>query len=105
MNNKSIVADIFDPHGARKYPYISHVEDLLGGIGRVIYPDGDYQFGEYDKNDTLVVYSPKLPEPELEQFCKENFERYEQHYNEHQELIDNYEPAPPIGVFWCLNNG
>lgn len=97
---KSTVADVFDPHGARKYPYIAHVEDLLGGIGRVIYPDGDYQFGEYDKNDTLVVYSPKLPEPELEQFCKENFERYEQHYNAHQELIDNYEQAPPIGVFW-----
>ena len=103
MNKKSIIADIFDPHGARKYPYIAHIEDLLGGIGCVIYPDGDYQFGEYDKNDTLVVYSPKLPEPELEQFCKENFERYEQHYNAHQELIDNYEQAPPIGVFWCLN--
>lgn len=89
----------FDPEGAKKYPYITYVEDLLGGIGQVIHQDGDCQFAEYDKG-TLIVYSPKLPEPKLEQFCKEHIQRYEQHYNEHQELIDNCEQAPAIEVFW-----
>ncbi len=89
----------FDPEGSKKYPYTTCVEDLLGGIGQVIHPDGDCQFAEYDK-DTLVVYSPKLPEPELELFCKEHIERYKQHYKTHQALIDNYEQAPSIEVFW-----
>lgn len=96
-NNQEVV--YFDPEGAKKYPHIAHVEDLLGGIGQVIHLDGDCQFAEYDK-DTLVVYSPKLPESELEQFCKEHIGRYEQHYNKHQELIDNYEQAPVIEAFW-----
>jgi len=90
----------FEPARIKETPYIARVEDMLGGIGQVIHPDGQIQFAEYDCKDNLHVYSPKLPELELEQFCKEHFEQYRQHYKKHKALIDAYEQSPPITDFW-----
>ena len=36
----------FDPAGADTYQNITAVEGLLGGVGRLVFPDGTLQFAE-----------------------------------------------------------
>lgn len=47
----------------------------------------------------MILFSPRLPEPELEEFCRLNIKMYEQHYQQHKEAIDNFETRP-ITQFW-----
>lgn len=89
----------FDPAGADKYPNITAVEGLLGGVGRLVFPDGTLQFAE---NETYpdVVYSPRLSIDELEEFCKSNLKRYEAYFDEHFDAIDAGDELQPITRFW-----
>ena len=88
----------FRPDKTKESPHITEVEILLGGIAQSMYSDGTYQFADQDCTPA-VVYSPRLPEPELEEFCRENIERYRHHYEQNKEAIDNLE-TPPIEKFW-----
>lgn len=88
----------FCPDKTLESPFITEVEMLLGGIPQLIFPDGTQQFADQDCSPT-VIYSPRLPEPELEAFCRSNIERYQLHYEQNKEAIDNYE-TPAIKPFW-----
>jgi hypothetical protein len=89
----------FDPEGAKSYPNTSMVEDLLGGVGILCFPDNTVQFAE---NETYpdVVYSPRLTNPELEQFCLENLAEYERYFETNRDAIDKGDDLPPIEQFW-----
>lgn len=91
-------AHFFRPDKTAQSPFITEVEILLGGIPQLMYPDGTQQFADQDCSP-VVVYSPRLPEPELEVFCRENIEHYRQHYALHKQAIDEYE-TPAIVPFW-----
>jgi hypothetical protein len=89
----------FDPDGSENYPAITAVEGLLGGVGRLVFPDGTMQFAE---NDTYpeIIFSPRLTEPELEAFCQSNMDRYEAYFEVNFEAIDEGGDLPPIERFW-----
>jgi hypothetical protein len=89
----------FDPEGAKKNPNIAMVEGLLGGIGLLCFPDQTVQFAE---NETYpdIVYSPRMSEKDLEQFCKANISVYEAYFDENFEAIDQGDYLPPIHKFW-----
>lgn len=89
---------IFEPGKSKTFPNITKVELLLGGIPQVMFPDGTLQFADQDQRP-VVIYSPRLLEPELEEFCRQNIKIYEQHYQDHKEAIDNFE-TQPIVPFW-----
>jgi hypothetical protein len=88
----------FRPDKSKETPFIAEVELLLGGIPQLIFPDGTYQFANQDSKP-VIVYSPRLPELELEAFCRENIERYKQHYAQHKQSIDEFQ-TPTIMPFW-----
>ena len=56
-------------------PFITEVEMLIGGVPRIMYPDGTEQFAD-DETDTLLIYSPRLTEIEFEAFWELNIEDY-----------------------------
>ncbi|SHO23807.1 Putative transmembrane protein [Moritella viscosa] len=89
----------FNPDGGNTHPNIAMVEGLLGGVGRLVFPDGTVQFAE---NETYpdVVYSPRLTEDELEVFCESNLSKYEAYFETNIEAIDKGDELPPINVFW-----
>ncbi len=96
MTNETIT---FDPAGADNHPHIAAVEECLGGVGRLMFPDGTAQFAE---NATYpdVVFSPRMTEPELESFCKQNLSQYEAYFEANFDAIDRGDPLPPIDRFW-----
>ena len=97
MNQESTIS--FDPEGAQRFPHIAAVEGFLGGVVRLVFEDGTVQFAE---NETYpdIVYSPQLPEPELEVFCGKHMAVYEQYFDENFEAMDRGDDLPPIDRFW-----
>jgi len=89
----------FDPDGGKKYPNIAMVEGLLGGVGRLCFPDGTVQFAENESYPD-IVYSPRLTEQDLDQFCSENLATYERYFDTNFEAIDKGDDLPPIEQFW-----
>lgn len=89
----------FDPDGCKNFPNTAYVESFLGGIGRLCFPDGTLQFAE---NETYpdIVYSPRLSEEKLEQFCKDNLAKYEAYFEANFDAIDQGDELPPIEPFW-----
>lgn len=87
----------FDPYS--QYEYIAKVESLLGGIGCIIHGNGMYQFGEYDHNDELIVFSPKMMPDDLNEFCRQNMKEYERIALENFISIQNMQPFR-IQHFW-----
>lgn len=75
------------------------VEVFLGGVGLLCFPDGSLQFAE-NKTYPEVVYSPRLTESELEQFCCDNLASYEAYFDMHFDAIDRGDEIPPIEKFW-----
>ena len=73
MNDRAVFLNI---HGEDKTPFITEVEMLIGGVPRLMYPDGTEQFADAE-TETVLIYSPRLTEPELEAFCKSNIEHYQ----------------------------
>jgi hypothetical protein len=91
---------IFDPDGAQNYPATAAVEVLLGGVGRVVFPDGSEQFfDEGDEEGEGFVYSPRLQPDALELFCRENMERYDAFNKKHAAAINRFEQVP-MPHFW-----
>lgn len=72
MNDRAIFLNI---HAEDKTPFITEVEMLIGGVPRLMYPDGTEQFVD-DETETVLIYSPRLTELELEAFCESNIEHY-----------------------------
>lgn len=90
----------FEPETARIYPSIAEVEFLLGGVGRLCFPDGTQQFAE-NSTCPVIVYSPILSEEALASFCEQNIEHYRAHHERYRVEIDAGE-APEITRFWEL---
>lgn len=90
---------IFDPDGANNFPSTALVENYLGGVGCLMFPDGTVQFAE---NETYpgIVYSPRLTEEQLEDFCEDNIDKYEAYFNDNFKAIDAGDEVPPIDNFW-----
>jgi len=89
----------FDPDMGIQYPFRTQVEELLGGIGTLIFPDGTEQFADNDSYPD-VVYSPRLPLEDLEKFCKKNIKSYEEYFDKYHEKLLEDMPVPPIKRFW-----
>lgn len=88
---------IFDPY--TDYEHIRMVELLLGGIGCLLFEDDSCQFAEFDENDTMFVYSPKLKTPLLNEFCAAHIKEYERLAIEHRLAIQEGIPFK-IDYFW-----
>lgn len=100
MNDTTIPEGIiiFDPQRSVRIPFTSRVEFLLGGVPVVMYPDGTEQFLD-SSEEPENAYSPKLPEDQLEAFCKEHLAKYEAFNAEHgsDKLMSERIPMPS---FW-----
>ena len=88
----------FLPDSTKESPFITEVELLLGGIPRMMFPDGTYQFADQDCTP-VALYSPRLTEVQLEAFCRVNIARYQQHYQQNKQAIDN-DDRHEIVPFW-----
>lgn len=98
MRSKEIRTITFDPQGGETAPFITEVEMLLGGIGRLVFPDGTEQFVD-DDDEPVYVYSPRLAAEELEAFCEANIERYRSFYDQHLPRLVRMERVP-MDKFW-----
>lgn len=96
-SNDEIVS--FSPEMAGKFPYTAMVENYLGGIGTLSFPDGTVQFAE---NATYpeIVHSPRLEPAKLEAFCENNIEKYQTYFEANAALLIECEPCEPIERFW-----
>ena len=97
MNDKQVI--YFDPDRARKYPYFALVDELLQGIETIMFPDGTEQIA-WQSQYPDVVFSPRLPMPELELFLKNNIQRYKDYSKQYQSEILDGDDLPPIEIFW-----
>ena len=88
----------FCPDEAAQYPHMTEVEILLGGVARVIYPDGTEQFQDDDK-EPWNVYSPRLQREELERFCEKHLAHYQVFNREHEQQLIRCERVP-MTPFW-----
>lgn len=88
----------FDPNASETAPHTTAVEILLGGVGRLMFPDGTEQFVD-DDNEPALIYSPRLKPDELERFCERNLNRYERFHQEHEEKLMRSERVA-MEVFW-----
>ncbi|EJZ60958.1 Hypothetical protein I1A_000037 (plasmid) [Pseudomonas fluorescens R124] len=89
---------IFNPEEAADYPCTTEVEILLGGVGRVMYPDGMEQFVD-DDAEPVHIYSPKLSKAELELFCEKNIAHYQAFHEAHEAQLAICERVP-MTPFW-----
>lgn len=80
----------FEPTESEKFPFISEVEILLGGVGRLMFPDGTQQFID-DNEEPAYIFSPRLKECDLEIFCEINIERYRAFHNANSAKLLQYE--------------
>jgi hypothetical protein len=71
----------------------------LGGVGRLIFPDGTVQFAENESYPD-VVYSPRMTENELDIFCSENLDKYQEYNDTYFDEIGRGDELPPIVRFW-----
>jgi hypothetical protein len=88
----------FDPDASKNAPSITAVEILLGGVGRLMFPDGTQQFVDDDVEPALI-YSPRLPPEDLERFCEQNLARYERFHQEHEAQLMEFERVA-MEAFW-----
>lgn len=95
LSNRTV---FFDPNGGVHSPNITAVEILLGGVGRLMFPDGTEQFVD-DDDEPVHIYSPRLLPKELEKFCEKNLDRYQSFNDKHEEQLADYERIP-MEAFW-----
>ncbi|EQC0103621.1 hypothetical protein NGI08_23460 [Klebsiella michiganensis] len=79
-------------------PFITEVEMLLGGVPRLMYQDGTEQFAD-DETETILIYSPRLTEPELEVFCESNIQRYRDFHEVNLKQLA-WGDRVPLTPFW-----
>lgn len=78
-----------------KHPIFADIEVYLGGVGRISFEDDTVQFVDEEGN----IFSPRLPEEELAEFCKVNLSRYEAFHEANEILIDQGQRAS-MTPFW-----
>lgn len=88
----------FRPDQSGTFAFTAEVEMLLGGIGRAMFADGTLQFADQDCTP-VAVYSPRIEEQALEDFCQRNSEWYRAHHQQPKTAIPEYE-TPAIEPFW-----
>lgn len=88
----------FDPNASKTAPNTTAVEILLGGVGRLMFPDGTEQFVDDDVEPALI-YSPRLKPGELERFCEQHLDHYERFHQAHEEKLMNDERVA-MEAFW-----
>lgn len=88
----------FDPNASKTAPNTTAVEILLGGVGRLMFPDGTEQFVDDDAEPALI-YSPRLKPGELERFCEQHLDHYERFHQAHEEQLMNDERVA-MEAFW-----
>lgn len=88
----------FRPDEAAKYPHTTEVEFLLGGVARIIYPDGTEQFID-DDEEPWNVYSPRLTREELEHFCEKHRAHYQAFHKAHERQLIRCERVA-MNPFW-----
>lgn len=88
----------FDPDASKNAPNTTAVEILLGGVGRLMFPDGTEQFVD-DDDEPALIYSPRLKPDALERFCEKNLDRYERFHQDHEEKLMRSERVA-MEVFW-----
>lgn len=60
-------------------PFLNRVDELLGGVGRLIHGNGLEQIANYnDDGSKIFSYSPIMLVEELETFAKTHLDKYEQ---------------------------
>ncbi|CAD0264264.1 hypothetical protein DENIT_20153 [Pseudomonas veronii] len=96
MNNQVIH---FNPAGAEQAPFTTEVEILLGGVARLMFPDGTEQFVDGD-DEPVHVYSPRLSPDALERFCEAHIERYQEFHSKHERQLIRCERVP-MEKFWA----
>lgn len=93
---------IFDPDGWKTFPFMTQVEELLGGIGCVVYPDDTEQFlDQGGDGEPDLAYSPRLPRAELEVFCRENIGQYVAFNAAHADELEECKRVPMV-QFWPI---
>lgn len=88
----------FDPNASKSAPNTTAVEILLGGVGRLMFPDGTEQFVDDDAEPALI-YSPRLKPGDLERFCEQHLDHYERFHQAHEERLMNAERVA-MQAFW-----
>lgn len=78
-----------------KHPIFADIEVYLGGVGRISFEDDTVQFVDEEGN----IFSPRLPEEELAEFCKVNLSRYEAFHDANEILMDQGQTLPMM-PFW-----
>ena len=74
------------------------MEQLLGGVGRVVYDDETEQFLD-DYGEPEYIYSPRLAPEKLERFCEENIHHYQNFHTNNMRKIIRGERVP-MPSFW-----
>ncbi|WP_421556772.1 hypothetical protein [Pseudomonas kitaguniensis] len=90
----------FNPAGDEQWPFTTEVEILLGGVARLIFPDGTEQFVD-DDEEPVYVYSPRLLPEALERFCEANIENYQEFHTKHVRQLIRCERVP-MEDFWTV---
>lgn len=89
----------FNPAGAEQAPFTTEVEILLGGVARLMFPDGTEQFVD-DDDEPVHVYSPRLSPEALERFCEAHIESYQQFHSNHEHQLIRCERVS-MEKFWA----
>lgn len=89
----------FNPAGAEQAPFTTEVEILLGGVARLMFPDGTEQFVD-DDEEPVHVYSPRLLPEALERFCEAHIERYQEFHTKHERQLIRCERVS-MEKFWA----
>ncbi len=89
--------DCLDLDGRSRVPYTTAVQDFLC-IGIFNFADGTQQF----KDEEYLpgrLFSPRLSPADLEIFCKENINIYENYFKKYEALIESLD-HPEFPSFW-----
>ncbi|BCL74143.1 hypothetical protein TUMSATVNIG1_61270 (plasmid) [Vibrio nigripulchritudo] len=92
-NNKPVVpAKLYDTGGivinlSKEREFITFAMDCVGSPAHE-FSDGTMQLCDFSGQSTFV-YSPRLPIHELNTFCREHKETYEEFYNRHEAKLYN----------------
>jgi len=79
--------------------YLIEVEELLGGMGTIMYPDGTEQFADVNAPD--IVFSPRMKADQLNAFCAQHIDRYREYAKKYKAEIDAcQQPLPSFPIFW-----
>lgn len=83
---------------SREREYITMAQDYVGSQVTE-FGDGTFMVGDLN-GGTDTIYSPRLPEQELNDFCKQHIDKYKTFYIAHRDSIDDCQLIP-MAKFWA----